>query len=484
MSVTNRCLKICAGATAVLLLVALCFSWIVGNAWTEQKMDIRNAMIPKYDAGNLLEDGMVITQTINTGCTEMQSFSFWTRKVGEPEGELLIEFLQKEEVLSNRSISFLEISEYAEYSLQNLELKLDRNAPLSIRFSALQSKGEGYVSVYYGDSVTVAGRYEAELGDASGLMSAGIPIHGQLAISYCGTVENPQTLRICWFVMILLIILADLMIVWFFWCKKTGRHSKILNILDEFRQYSFLMSQLVSRNFNTKYRQSVLGVFWSILNPLLTTAVLYFVFSTIFRQETENYIVYLLSGIIVWNAFVEAVNLGMESITGSASIINKVYVPRYIYPISNVISALINLLISLIPMVLICLITGLRITKAYLLLPIAIALLFVFAAGMSLILATSNVFFRDTRFLWGVVTMMWTYLTPIFYTETIIPEAFRTLYHANPMYQFLFFFRSILIQGVTPQPAIYLYSLVGAVVPLMVGIWLFARNQNKFVLYL
>lgn len=484
MSIKSKCIKTCAVITAIMLLLVVVFTWVVEESWTMEWLDNSNAVIPKYDVGNLLKEQLIVEQVLNTGCSELHSFSFWPRKAGEASGELLIEIVQNDQVLANYSVNTIELVEYVPYTLQSLNLVLDREKPLTIRFSATQAESDAIVSIYYGDTVAVAGRYEAALGGSSGLHAGGNAIQGQLALSYTGIAANPKIMRGFWILVSALVILANALTVWLFHCRAIGRRNRILHIVDEFFQYSFLMSRLVSRNFNTKYRQSVLGVFWSILNPLLTTAVLYFVFSTIFRTETENYIVYLLSGIVVWNAFVEAVNLGMESITGSASIINKVYVPRYIYPLSNVFSALINLLISLIPLVLICLITGLQITKAYLLLPIAILFLFLFASGMALIMATSNVFFRDTRFLWGVVTMMWTYLTPIFYTETIIPEAFRSLYHANPMYQFLLFFRNIFIQGVTPQPINYLYAFIGAVVPLTLGIWFFSRNQNKFVLYL
>ena len=133
-----------------------------------------------------------------------------------------------------------------------------------------------------------------------------------------------------------------------------------------------------------------------------------------------RYIAFLYCGIVVWNCFVEAVNLGLEAVTGSASIINKVYVPKYIFPISQVLSAMVNLMFSLIPLVIICLVTGVSITKTYLLLPFGILLLLMFSCGISLIMATSNVFYRDTKFLWNVLSTMWMYLTPVFYTESTV----------------------------------------------------------------
>ncbi|MBQ8536809.1 MAG: ABC transporter permease [Clostridia bacterium] len=272
--------------------------------------------------------------------------------------------------------------------------------------------------------------------------------------------------------------------VWLNWCRQRGKRNIFFVAVEETKRYRFLMECLVSRDFNTKYRQSVLGVLWSFLNPLLTMVVQYIVFSTLFKSNIPNFVVYLLSGIVMFNFFSEASNMGMTSISSNASLINKVYVPKYIYPFSRVISSTVNLLIALIPLLATVIISGLPITKAFLLLPFPIICLVAFALGMSLLLATSNVFFRDTAFLWSVVIMMWNFLTPIFYPESIIPANLIQLYHMNPMYQFVYFVRCILMEGVTPQPVTYLYCILGAGVPLALGLWVFRKQQNKFILYL
>lgn len=120
----------------------------------------------------------------------------------------------------------------------------------------------------------------------------------------------------------------------------------------------------------------------------------------------------------------------------------------------------------------------------FVLLPFPLVCICCFACGMSFRLATCNVFFRDTKFLWGIITMLWMYLTPLFYPETIIPAGFLTLHYMNPLYQFIYFLRCIVIEGVTRQPIIYLYGLLGIIIPLLVGILVFSMEQHKFVMHL
>lgn len=197
-------------------------------------------------------------------------------------------------------------------------------------------------------------------------------------------------------------------------CAAAGRQNHLLRLQADVRRYGFLIEQLVRRNFNTKYRQSILGVLWSFLNPLLTMLVQYLVFSTLFRSAIDHFPVYLISGIIVFSFFTECVTLGMDAIVMNASLITKVAIPKLIFPFSRALSSLINFLISLLPLLLLMLLTGVRVSPALLLLPLMIALLFLFALGVTLVMATLNVFFRDTRFLWSVISLLWTYATPIF----------------------------------------------------------------------
>lgn len=249
-------------------------------------------------------------------------------------------------------------------------------------------------------------------------------------------------------------------------------------------RYTFLLEQLVKRNFNTKYRQSVLGVLWSFLNPLMTMAVQYLVFSQLFRSDISHFPVYLLTGIILFSFFNECVTLGMDSIVLNGPLITKVAMPKLIYPLSRGISSFISLVISLVPLLGAMLLSGTPLTPALLLIPAAIVLLFFFSLGMSLILCTLNVFFRDTRFLWSVVSLLWTYATPIFYPISIIPAAWQPIFRLNPMFQFIDFLRTIILQGAWPSWGQWGACMLCAALPLALGLLVFRRNEHKFVFHL
>jgi ABC-2 type transport system permease protein len=130
------------------------------------------------------------------------------------------------------------------------------------------------------------------------------------------------------------------------------------------------------------------------------------------------------------------------------------------------------------------LLTRTPITPAIFLLPFALLMLFLFSYGVGLLLATLMVFFRDTQFLWGVLSMLWMYLTPIFYPETIIPQAFLGVYKLNPLYHILRFVRTLLMSGVSPPPRAYLYCFLLCIAPLLLGLWIFRRKQDRFILYI
>ena len=265
---------------------------------------------------------------------------------------------------------------------------------------------------------------------------------------------------------------------------RQGKHSYVVNALAAVQKYRFLIRQLVSRDFKTKYKRSVLGMFWSFLNPLLTMCVQYVVFSTIFRSDIPNYAVYLLVGIVSFNFFSEACGMALTSIVGNAGLITKVYMPKYIYPLTRVMSSVVNLGISLIPLVLVALATGVRFQKSAILAFYFWMCLIIFSLGLGLLLSAAMVFFRDTQFLWGVMTMIWMYATPIFYPESILPEEFRFMLNINPIYHFLRNTRICILDGISPEPAVYFYCLLMAACMLVVGAWVFRRSQDRFVLYL
>lgn len=265
---------------------------------------------------------------------------------------------------------------------------------------------------------------------------------------------------------------------------KKGKENPVITAFLTLKKYSFLIRQLVNRDFKSKYKRSVLGVLWSFLNPLLMMMVQYVVFSTIFRGDIENFPLYLLSGIVTFNFFSESTSVASQAIVANTSLITKVYIPKLIYPVTAVLSSAINLVISFIPLLGVMLITGTWPKPAFLLFPFMVICLFCFCTGVGLILSTLMVFFKDIQFLWGVITMLWMYATPIFYPDTIIPAKLMPIYRLNPLYRFVTFLRTILIEGVSPAPGSYLACLICAVVPLVIGVWIFRKNQDKFIYHL
>lgn len=264
--------------------------------------------------------------------------------------------------------------------------------------------------------------------------------------------------------------------------QRKNRKSMGINIITAFFKYKFLLSQLIGRDFKTKYKRSVLGVLWSFLNPLLTMLVQYIVFSTIFKTDIPNFPVYLLSGIVIFNFFTEACGMGLMSIVGNASLITKVYMPKYIYPVSKVFSSVINLLLSLIPLVIVMILTKVKIGGSILLILFGLICTIVFCIGISFILSSAMVFFRDTQFLWNVLSLLWMYATPIFYPESIIPDKFSFILKLNPLYHFIRFIRTCILNGVSPEPIAYLYCLIFSIGTLIIGAIIFKRSQDKFVL--
>lgn len=265
---------------------------------------------------------------------------------------------------------------------------------------------------------------------------------------------------------------------------RLGRKNLVVTAVMLLDKYRFLIRQLTARDFKIKYKRSVLGALWSFVNPLLMMSVQYFVFSTIFKADIENYPVYLLAGIVLFNFFSESTNISLYAITGNAGLITKVYVPKYIYPVSKVVSTGVNLMISLLPLLFMCLATGVPVTKAWLLIPFDLACLLVFCIGWGFILSAVMVFFRDMQFIWSVFSMVLTYATPIFYPESILPEHLKGVLAANPMYHMIQFFRKIILEGISPEPREYLICALFSIAFCAIGTLVFKKSQDRFIFYI
>lgn len=256
--------------------------------------------------------------------------------------------------------------------------------------------------------------------------------------------------------------------------------------LKNLMRYRFLMEQLVTRDFKTKYKRSVLGVFWSFLNPLLMMAVQYTVFSKLIDRGggIPYYSMYLLIGIVLFNGFNDCCNQAMRAIVGNASLITKVYVPKFIYPVSKVLSAGINILLSMIPLLAVALINRLWPCPAWICIPIALVLLIMFTMGLGLLLSSLMVFFRDVEFLWGVFSTVWMYATPIIYSIELLPGWVQKLEIINPLYHYIDYMRTIVIDRAFPSMSQFLFCLIIAVVMLVIGGIVFHKTEDKFIFYI
>ena len=211
--------------------------------------------------------------------------------------------------------------------------------------------------------------------------------------------------------------------------------------------YRDLLIELVTKDVKLKYRRSFLGYLWSILNPLMIMLVMVIVFSSIFRFDIDHYPVYLIIGQTIYNYVNNATVHAIYSVTDNGALLKKVYVPKYIFPLSKVTSDLVDFLFSLGAMVLVMLITGTQFSVYLILLPYVAIQIYVFSLGMGMFLAQASVFFRDIRYIYNVFLTAWMYATPIFYPVTMLPDKIRWIVtHLNPLYYYIEQFRVIVLE--------------------------------------
>ncbi len=308
-------------------------------------------------------------------------------------------------------------------------------------------------------------------------------IPGTLCFSVSGS-EKIAISQYYWFIMGGLGLLIGLLFIVSYRNFVRGRNNYLTLAIGAIYRYKFLISQLVIRDFKSKYKRSILGVFWSFLNPLLTMTVQFLVFSTFFNSDTQNYPIYLLSGVVCFSFFNECTTMCLSSISGNARLITKVYIPKYIFPLARTISSSVNLGISLIPLLLASLVLGVAIRPQAVLFFYFLACLIIFSLGVGLFLSALMVFFRDIQFLWTVLTQIWMYATPIFYPAEIIPEKYKFIVRFNPLYHFIGNCRTCLINGVSPEPRAYVFCLLFALLSLLIGAVTFKKAQDRFALYL
>ena len=251
----------------------------------------------------------------------------------------------------------------------------------------------------------------------------------------------------------------------------------------------FILKQLVTKDFKRKYRRSVLGIAWSVLNPLMMMVIMSIVFSFVFRADIENYPLYLILGNITFSFMSESTSQALMSFIDAAPLLKKVRVSRFVFPVQKVLFALVNFTFSLVAVALVMLWFRVVPTWHIIWLPVCLFLLVLFCSGIGLIVGSLAVFFRDVVHLWSVILTAWTYLTPIFWVPTQLaangaPAWVMSIVELNPMYGFVTFMRDIFLWNQNPSMQTLSLCVIWAVIMLGVGILVFRKTQHKFILYI
>ena len=262
--------------------------------------------------------------------------------------------------------------------------------------------------------------------------------------------------------------------------------------ITNFTKYRFLLIELVKRDISVKYRGSALGLLWSLLNPLLTMIVIATVFEFFFGPYIEYFPVYVLTGRLAFSFFSVSTKSAMNSIKSGSAIIKKIYVPKYIYALAGVLSEAINLIISMIVLVGVMIAIGCPFSIYNLACIIPLFFLFIFAIGCGLVLASANVFFKDVKYLYGVFTILLMYASAIFYPLSRIPDNLLIFFYANPVYCAISGFRDAILGPIGPTHTgamfpdigLLLYLAIVSVLALVIGIYVFYKTQDKFILHI
>jgi ABC-type polysaccharide/polyol phosphate export permease len=250
--------------------------------------------------------------------------------------------------------------------------------------------------------------------------------------------------------------------------------------MRELYLYRFLLWNLVSRDLKIRYKRSVLGFLWAMVNPLLTMVVLLVVFTRLFRFQVENYPIYILSGLLLWALFSRGTSLAMNSVLGSSAFRKKIYLPASVFVAASVGSAMVNLLFALGPLLVLAMIMGVRPSAAWLYLPVPILQTATLAFGVGLIIAAAPVFFADVIDIYEVLLTAGYYLTPIIYPISILSPGLVSAERFNLVYRFIEGFRAAMLEGELPTLEGFLSTSAAALLLTVVGWTFFTRLTDQF----
>lgn len=248
-------------------------------------------------------------------------------------------------------------------------------------------------------------------------------------------------------------------------------------------QFRFLFEELVKRDFILKYKRTVLGLLWSVLSPLMTLSIQILVFTNFFGSDIPHYTIFLFSGNLVYSYFSEATQSGLVSIASNTAIFSKVNVPKYLFVFSRNISSLINFGLTFCIFLVFVFLDGIAFTPLFLRLLYVIACMLIFNCGMSLILATAYMFFRDLSYLYNVFVLILMYVSAIFYSVETFAPWIQRLFLCNPLYVYIKYFRLIVIDATIPSPEYHLIMMFYSIFALFLGTILYKKLNRKFLYY-
>ena len=256
------------------------------------------------------------------------------------------------------------------------------------------------------------------------------------------------------------------------------------NVVRNLKKHQFLFEELVKRDFKQKYKRTVLGMGWSVLSPLLTLLVMKLIFQHYFGRTIPHYTTYLFCGNLVFAYFREATSEGMRTLVSNASIFMKINVPKYLFLLSKNVSALINFLLTVAILFIFVIADKISINAKFLMLIFPCICLVLLNIGVGLVLSSLYVFFRDMSYLYKVFIRLLMYMSAIFYQISIVPEKYRMFFYFNPVYCYIEYFRTIILEGRIPSIEYHALCLLYAFLFIVIGGLMYKRLNTKFLYYL
>ena len=254
-----------------------------------------------------------------------------------------------------------------------------------------------------------------------------------------------------------------------------------MRALKEIYAYREMIYSLIRKDLRGRYKGSLLGFFWTFLNPRLQLIVYTLVFSSIMRMGIDRYYLFLFVALIPWMFFATSVTGGANCIIAQLSLVTKIYFPREVIPIAHVTSAFVNMLYSFIIVFIVVAIAGVSVQPiALLCLPVIMVIQYILALGITMLASAITVYFRDLEHILGIITMAWMYLTPIIYPIDMVPEKYFNLFMLNPMTPITIAYRDILYYGLVPQMSTLLQALSLGMIVLVVGLLVFSKLKRHF----